>query len=160
MPENILLEAGHHTRLEQPQNLKLLDEERVCQYQPWFLLRGRFSSSTLTTAFIRSRNWGALAPCSAANCIIVCIWYASTFIQVTLFPVNICKYAKSERYYSSYSSWGSEIEISDTGLDRLIHKKWNRVQVCLFWIVTKTNQSVMTDTLVTPPSFKHSASTR
>ena len=59
---------------------------------PWFLFRGRFSSSTLTIAFRRSRNCGALFRWVETRVMIFCTWYGNTFIHVVLLPVNTYKY--------------------------------------------------------------------
>lgn len=64
---------------------------KYCITKLWFRFNGKSSSSTLTTAFNKSKNWGTFSLFLATRVIILCTWLPLIFMQVLELPVNTWK---------------------------------------------------------------------
>lgn len=64
---------------------------KYCITKLWFRFNGKSSSSTLTTAFNKSKNWGTFSLFLATRVIILCTWFPLIFMQVLELPVNTWK---------------------------------------------------------------------
>lgn len=64
---------------------------KYCITKLWFRFNGKSSSSTFTTAFNKSKNWGTFSLFLATRVIIFCTWIPLIFMQVLELPVNTWK---------------------------------------------------------------------